>query len=184
MCYIDGERKIVEQVAVYFHGYGSSAASDKVTQLQSLFDDVYAWDIDIDPDKSLPALEQQIDAILVDYAVKNIDVKVWFVGTSLGANYASRFGDMYGVATLLINPSYNPSTSLAKYGVEEHIRNKYHDTLINKNDYVVLAKDDEVIDHSGRDFSNAAAVVYAETGGHRFNGPEFLQTVEAVCFLL
>jgi len=172
----------MKQVVVYFHGYGSSATSDKVKQLQSLFDDVYAWDIDIDPRKSLPELEQHIDKVLTDYAVRNVEVNVWFVGTSLGANYASRFGDMYDVNTLLINPSYVPSVSLAKYGVDECIRNEYDDTVINKNDYVVLAKDDEVIDHTGRDFSNAAVVVYNDKGGHRFNGPEFLQTVEAVCF--
>lgn len=171
----------MKHVAVYFHGYGSSASSDKVEQLRTVFDDVYAWDIDIDPDKSLPALDKQIDAVLTDYAVRNIEVDIVFVGTSLGANYASKFGDLYGVKTILINPSYNPRVSLAKYGVSEDIRNKYHDTVINKNDFVVLAKDDEVIDHSGRDFSDAAVVLCTETGGHRFNGPEFLQSITAIC---
>lgn len=161
----------MEPLIVYCHGYGSSANTDKVQKLKDFGFDVHAWDIVIDPDVSVPYLESKIDDLLIDYMHRNINLV--FIGTSLGAWYASKLADMYGAKAVVVNPSYTPSKSLLRYGVDQDIANRYTDTVLDGNDTVVVAKDDEVIDHTGRDFSNVEKVIYCETGGHRFNGKEF-----------
>lgn len=163
-------------IIVYFHGYGSSPATDKVNTLRQ-FGEVYAWPINIDPEVSVPFLAENIEALLLDNIFK--DVKFVFVGTSLGAYYAQVLGSMFDIDTVLINPSYTPSTSLIRYGVAEEIRCKYDDLHLTKRDSVVVAKDDEIIDHTGHDFSGARSVTWFETGGHRFNGPEFIKAISA-----
>ena len=160
----------MKPLVVYCHGYGSSATTDRVQKLRDFGFDVFAWDIGIDPSVSMPILEDKIDDLLIDHI--NDDVNLVFVGTSLGCWYASKLADAYGSKAILINPSYTPSKRLIEYGVPDEIAKKYTDTIINENDIVVVARDDEVIDHTGRDFSKAKSVIYS-TGGHRFNGPEF-----------
>lgn len=161
----------MKPLVVYCHGYGSSSNTDKVQRLRDFGFDVYAWDIDIDPRVSIPYLENKIDDLLLDNIHHNIDLV--FIGTSLGCWYASKLADAYGAKAILINPSYTPAKSLLRYGVSTDIASKYDNTVFDENDTVIVAKDDEVIDHSDRDFSNAKAVILSETGGHRFNGREF-----------
>ena len=161
----------MKPLVVYCHGYGSSSNTDKVQRLRDFGFDVYAWDIDIDPRVSIPYLENKIDDLLLDNIHHNIDLV--FIGTSLGCWYASKLADAYGAKAILINPSYTPAKSLLRYGVSTDIASKYDNTVFDENDTVIVAKDDEVIDHSDRDFSNAKAVILSENGGHRFNGREF-----------
>lgn len=117
---------MTKKLIFYFHGYGSSSTSSKVDQLKTLPNtSVFAFDIDIDPRVSVIRLSEQIDNVLLDYPESNH--KVVFVGTSLGAWYASQLGILYDVDTILINPSYSPARSLTKYGVDPNISNAYGD---------------------------------------------------------
>lgn len=160
----------MKKLVVYCHGYNSSAKTDKVDALRNAGFETYAWDIDIDPDVSIPALEHDIDNLLVGYLHHDVDLV--FVGTSLGAWYASRLADKYNARAILINPAYNPANTLPKVGCDPTTASKYTPISIGKNDDLVYAKDDELIDHC-RDWPEAKSITVHETGGHRFNGKQF-----------
>lgn len=167
----------MKNIIIYFHGYGSSPLTDKVERLKK-FGEVYAWGIDIDPDVSVPYLEDKIELALLEHLHE--DVNVTFIGTSLGAYYAAWLGHMYGAPTILINPSCNPKETLPVYGVDKTICDKYVPITFDENDSIVIAKDDEILDYSKCDFTNASNVTYVEHGGHRFNGPEFELAVNEI----
>lgn len=171
----------MKTVIVYFHGYGSSPTTDKVELLRK-YGEVHAWPIDLDPDISIPFLMGHVESLLLDNLHAN--KRFVFVGTSLGAWYAQRLGFLYNIPAILINPSYEPSRSLERYGVPDHIRAKYPDIGITRSDNIVVAADDEIIDHRNRDHTAANSITWFETGGHRFNGPEFLEAVGHVLSLI
>lgn len=165
----------MKKLIVYCHGYGSSANTDKVRRLAAVANsEVYAWNIHIDPELSLPFLEDHIDGILVHDM--HDEAELVFVGTSLGGWYASKLAEKYGARAIIVNPSYDPSNGLAKYDVNESIRSKYDAMPILKNARYVIAKDDEVINFDEL-LPKLPNVVMSETGGHRFNGPEFEELV-------
>lgn len=168
---------------VYFHGYGSSAKTDKVDRLKKLYPnaEVLAFDINIDPTISLLEVGEKIlMELLNDF---NSPGSLYFIGTSLGAWYANELSNGFGCPALLINPCFDPETSLKKYGVAEEVRGKY--TVMDLKDVnrkmIVLDLADDVIDHSvliGK--LNAIGGQYVEypNVGHRFNGPEFENAVK------
>jgi predicted esterase YcpF (UPF0227 family) len=167
----------MKKIVVYFHGYGSSANTDKVQQLRDAGIETYSWDIDINPIVSLPELGDKIDDMLMDKPHE--PARIFFLGTSLGAWYASVLGSMYGIKTVLINPSYNPKESLIKYGVDEMILMSYFtDIQFNATQKVFIGTNDEVIDFTDVDF-NGADVTYIEGGDHRFN-KEFHHVIDYI----
>ena len=161
----------MQNIVIYCHGYNSSAKTDKVDHLNSEGIETYAWDINIDPNVSIPFLQEKIDAILDDNI--HSDARLVFVGTSLGAWYASRLAYVYGAKTVLINPCYSPKNLLPSIGCSVEVASKYEDMMFLPNDTVFVAQDDEVIDFSKIDFEGASFVNYVPSGGHRFNGKEF-----------
>lgn len=166
----------MKKVIIYCHGYNSSAQSDKVKRL-SAAGEVYAWNINIDPEVSLDDLEQKIDDLLI--SKMNEDFIMVFVGTSLGAWYASKLADIYSAYAVLINPAIDPKTSLTKYGVDESILNNYLNPIFFcTDDKVFIGTEDEIIDFSNANFG-AASVEYVKAK-HRFNGPEFDMVVEYI----
>ena len=68
---------MTENGIIYFHGYGSSPNTDKVKLLKEHFSEVYAFPIDVDPDKSLPYLEEEIENVF--YGTINVPSKLVFV---------------------------------------------------------------------------------------------------------
>ena len=166
----------MKKVIIYCHGYNSSAQSDKVKRLTAA-GEVFAWDINIDPEVSLNDLEQKMDDLLI--SKMNEDFMLVFVGTSLGAWYASKLADIYAAYAVLINPAINPKTSLAKYGIEESVLNNYLNPIFFcTDDKVFIGTEDEVIDFSNVNFG-PANVEYVKAK-HRFNGPEFEMVVEYI----
>jgi predicted esterase YcpF (UPF0227 family) len=157
----------MKKIVVYFHGYKSSANSDKVAMLREAGFETYAWNIDVDPAVSLPRLTNYIDDMLLDNMHEPCEI--FFVGTSLGAWYASNMGHLYGVQTILINPCYNPKESLAKYGVDQKILDNYLiDLQFASHQKVFIGSEDEVIDFSGVDFKGADNTLVLGAD-HRFN---------------
>ena len=163
---------------VYFHGYGSSPKSDKVDRIKSILPDseVYAFPIDINHDVASPELEDAITfAMMNNFYTESETI---FIGTSLGAWWAAKMADKFGVRSVLINPCYDPVSSLEKYGVSEEMRSKYSKMDITdlSNKSFVFSEVDEVIDHSvlisKLDERECSFDIFQNTS-HRFNGAEF-----------
>ena len=138
----------MKKFIVYFHGYNSSPETEKVKILKEAFPDdyVYCFQANVDPEIAQKTIEEKIDSALLDHMHENL--QVIFIGTSLGGWLAAKFGNVYEVKTILINPVYDPKDSLKKYGVSEEFRNKYDNLTIYSNYTFFFANDDDVIDHS------------------------------------
>lgn len=162
---------------IYFHGYGSSPNTDKVTELRKHFSEVHAFPIDVDPDKSLPYLEEEIDHILASSI--NSEKPLVFVGTSLGAWYAGRLAKLYYTPAVLINPCWSFKAVKTDLGISEEIKAKYEtlgfEYAVHETTFF-LATNDEVIDFTN--FHPSAKTIYNDKADHRFNGEPFEQVIE------
>ena len=169
------------KVIVYFHGYNSGPESEKVFKLMKAFPDdaIYSFPINIDPEIAQKDLENNIDDLLIDHL--NEDIKLIFVGTSLGGWWVSRLAKLYNCPGIIINPCYSPQKSLEKYGVSEDILKKYSSMkFYSDKDYYFIALHDEIIDPIV-DYSWKNLKVYEnESVKHRFNGPEFNDVIELI----
>lgn len=158
----------MKQVVIYFHGFNSSQNSSKSHELSKVWDDTYAWDINVDPAISLPFLMSKIDDVMMNHL--NDECEFIFVGSSLGGWFAANFANIYACKAVLINPSYNPKESLAKYGIAQDIRDNYLMVIeFSPLHKVFIGTADEVIDFSGVDFGYAD-VTYVNGANHRFDG--------------
>jgi predicted esterase YcpF (UPF0227 family) len=164
---------------VYFHGYGSSAKSDKVDRIKRFFGssaDVFAYDINVDPSIAEFELYPQIMDMLLDDV--NSQDELIFIGTSLGAYWAYDAAQVFGAKCVLLNPSLDPFNSLQKYGVSSEIRHQYFNYSNESNFYkkckVYLAENDEVIDFTKfSKFLSTSDVTMVKNETHRFNGEAF-----------
>jgi len=136
----------MKKVIVYCHGYGSNTKSGKVQQLKDAGFETYCYKADMDPDIACESLCDNIDLMLLDYLHQ--EIKLIFVGTSLGGWMASKLADCYSASAVIINPSHNPKESLERYGISEEIRNKYTPLVANRHYVYFFGENDEVIDHS------------------------------------
>ena len=174
---------------VYLHGFGSSGSSAKVDALKAKFgaDQVFAPNLPIDPRDVADLIREKV---LDWYGTRKSDDKLVFVGTSLGAFYASFFGHTYDAPAVIVNPSVRPYESLSdKVGknvnnvtkeefwvtlahldtlkfMREYLTNNYKGVLI----HLFVAKDDEVIPSYEmlNWYQYTASTHIEETGGHRF----------------
>jgi predicted esterase YcpF (UPF0227 family) len=170
----------MKRLIVYFHGYGSSKDSDKVTRLKRESDFiVHAFDININADVAYNELTQNIDMMLATDVEQ--PVKLVFVGTSLGGWWASRMAKLYQCKAVVINPSIDPENSLLKYGVPYEVCERYHLFAPFIGHKYFFARYDEVIDsrqfrdnlsHSGHD------VTVIDKADHRFNGEPFEEVIK------
>jgi hypothetical protein len=174
---------------IYFHGYGSSPATDKVTVLKEHFSEVYAFPIDINPAISLPYLEEQIEKIFDDTV--NLDTDLIFVGTSLGAWYAGRLAKKYYSPAVLINPCYSFKEVKIELDIPEKIKNVYdergfiypvfskffidpEDEVINMAPLIESLKQESVMDMLQYE------PCYTPGATHRFNGEPFERVIEFI----
>lgn len=155
---------------VYFHGYGSSSTSDKVTGLAEHFI-VHAPSIPIKFDEAKKILINFINELNL-----NLSNEVVFVGTSLGGYWAGLMGEIFMVPTIMINPSCNPSKTLRLYNnpeLSEEELCKYSDLHLRLTfgvpRVILLAEDDEVLDYTIAANCIYGEKVYFKNGGHRFN---------------
>lgn len=169
----------MSKLVFYFHGYGSSPETPKVSRLREALSDceVHSFLINIDPRVAIPELCERIESVLLDEP--HSEDSVLFVGTSLGAWYAGHLANLYGLPSILINPTVTPSVSLEKYDVPVSIRGAYPDLIIPENAEVFLAERDEVLDHSEvMKFTGRITVV--EEANHRFDGEAFSMVIERI----
>ena len=167
----------MKHVIVYFHGYGSSAKTEKVALLREAFPaaDVRAWDIDIDPRVAELSLNEEIVKALVEYGEE--EVRLIFIGTSLGAWWAQRLGKQFHqAATILFNPSVNPAATLGRYGVPDEICSMYEHLEYSQTDVVYFDPHDPVLDHSYT-MENARRWATIPRAGHRVDPDTFVSCV-------
>jgi predicted esterase YcpF (UPF0227 family) len=176
-------------VIVYLHGFASSGNSAKAQALIDRFGANHVWnpDLPIDPDQVYDLITKKLNVWLNGGQYHE---KLVFVGTSLGAFYATYFGLLYDAPFVIVNPSVFPDKSLSdKMGINiNHVTKEefmvrlcdleqlshmkkvivtlYEGRLAN----LFIAKDDDVIDYKDMltAYPYAASLVVKETGGHRF----------------
>lgn len=169
-------------IVVYFHGYGSSPNSQKVTALrEALKTPVYCFPADIDPEKAIEEVGYNIDMVLLEDMHAND--RMLFVGTSLGGWLASKMGALYNVPAIIINPSATPRESLKKYGIDAAILEKYDDLVVSDKNAYFFAHKDEVIDHTPtRQLLADRGMVYhvALDTDHRYQGPAFHRVIDYI----
>ena len=166
----------MKKLIVYFHGYNSSPKTDKAAKLKEDFETL-AVSIHPDPEVALEKVIREIDYFLIDHFT--VPIELTFVGTSLGAWWASKLAKAYDCKAVLINPSTNPSKTLPKLGLSEEIASKYNPIDIPPRAAYFIAEDDEVINN--KDFTqrildlndDRKEVFTYPDGGHRFNGEYF-----------
>lgn len=167
---------------VYFHGYGSSPKTDKVSILRERLNvPVFCFPADIDPVKAKKMIEYNIDQVLLENKYRNS--KMVFVGTSLGGWMASEMAKKYNVPAIVINPSCNPGVSLEKYGISEEIRKHYSIIEFSKNNTYFFAENDEVIDNKEiiKELQLLCYEVYIDKkADHRYNGEAFEQVIKYI----
>jgi len=158
---------------MYIHGFGSKfdPNSAKIKSLKRL-GDVVGMNLDYtqSPDSILHSLELFAQNNSVDL----------FVGTSLGAWYASQLSWMTGFPFIAINPAINPQESLRKYegnGVDYDgkeytlsvdVINEY-DKFHSSDGLVLLDDGDEVFDSSKTAEKCGLPCVRFPMGSHRFD---------------
>jgi len=174
---------------IYLHGFGSSGSSAKVDVLKAKFgaDQVFAPNLPIDPSEVVDLIREKVSDW---YKTRKPDDKLVFVGTSLGAFYASFFAHTFDAPAVIVNPSIQPNESLAdKVGKNfNHVTKEefwvylaHLDKLKNMREYLTknyrgvlihlfVAKDDEVIPYYEmlNWYQYTASKHIEETGGHRF----------------
>ena len=157
---------------IYLHGYKSNGNSFKSKSLREQFgtDNVESPNLPLDP--------SGVESTVTDILNKNNDTRFIFIGTSLGGFWANYFAQKYNMPCVLVNPAFEPSVSLSKYGEPENILNgyrvreeiidkKYNGSLVN----LFVAKDDPILSYEQmiNAYPNAASVTATPTGGHRFD---------------
>ena len=98
---------------IYFHGFGSSAASGTIRTLREMLPDfeVIAPDIPVDPAEALPFLRE-----LCEKEQPNV-----VVGTSMGGMYAQQ---MFGFNRICVNPAFfmSKTSKVLKVGTFEFFK--------------------------------------------------------------
>ena len=174
---------------VYLHGFGSTGNSKKVDALIEKFgaDNVFAPDLPVDPGEVVDLVREKV---FDWYKTRDPSDKLVFVGTSLGAFYASFFAHTFDAPAVIVNPSVRPNESLKHHvgrNVNQVTKEEFWVTLAHldklkfmreylTNDYkgvlihLFVAKDDEVIPSYEmlNWYQYTASTHVEETGGHRF----------------
>ena len=127
---------------IYFHGFGSSAASGTIRTLREKLSDfeVIAPDIPVDPAEALPFLREQC----------NKEQPNVVVGTSMGGMYAQQ---MFGFNRICVNPAFfmSKTSKVLKVGTFEFFKPR----LDGQKEFTIT---EEIIEH------------FVEVEAHQFDG--------------
>lgn len=169
----------------YFHGFASVGEGPKTESLRANFPDhvVIAPNIPLNPAKAVEVLSAAVRAAT--------SFPIIFIGTSLGGFWANAMAQKFDAPAILINPSINPSTTMAarvgaallnyKTGekievtaedvrqfkeLEHEVGELYNGALI----HLFLAQDDEVLPYEVTlsQLPYTATLNVAVAGGHRY----------------
>ena len=133
---------------IYFHGFGSSAASGTIRTLREKLQDfeVIAPDIPVDPAEALPFLRE-----LCEKEQPNV-----VVGTSMGGMYVQQ---MFGFKRICVNPAFfmSKTSKLLKVGTFEFFKPRFD----GQKEFTIT---EEIVRH------------FAEMEAHQFDGVTLAET--------
>ena len=169
---------------IYIHGFASSGNARKAQETKEYFKNkkVYTPDLSVEPEMAFSILKDTI---------RDINVKVNLIGSSLGGFYAMLLSAIYGQKAVLINPAVEAHKSLITY-IGEHtnydtglkfrwtqeyvnqldnLYNEYFKFIKQKNLFLLLSKDDELINHAFTKavFPKAGVILEYDNCGHQFS---------------
>lgn len=171
---------------IYIHGFNSAGSvdNDKVIELMKL-DDVY-----IITYNSFGNATDILNNIAAE--IEHLDDKI-FIGTSLGGFFAAQLAKMFCAPSVMINPIFEPETSLAMFKDKPQInhvtgqRNTLTSSSIASYEYlprindkktfsiyplVIIADDDELIPPAlSKAYYKDFTIISTPDGGHRYNKP-------------
>ena len=177
---------------LYLHGFASCGNSTKTKMLRDYFGEtnVLSPDLPVDPREAISLIKRLIFEHDVDL----------LIGSSLGGFYATYFCELYGLKTVLINPSTQPFVTLAPYvGVNhywcsgdafdftrDHLNALFEFSVgqlrTPQNYLVLLQTGDELLDYTKAQTKYEGASFSIEEGGnHRFENLDvYLEEIK--CF--
>ena len=179
----------------YFHGFNSGEQSSTFNRIKETF-----------PNTQLVRYnfmehEKAYQEIVSFLRGQNLDdTKTIFIGSSLGGYWANVFCSVFGIQTILINPSLNPAESLLKYVGQEFIcngithlfneenANGYNDDPLRIYPRVVfIGLKDDVVDYHETEkiLGEHAKFIYLANEGHQLQDiqpllemiPQMLNTI-------
>ncbi len=98
---------------IYLHGFNSTPASKKATQLRQYLERRGLGDAFVCP--ALPHWPQQAIALVQAELERRTGEPITLVGSSLGGYYATYLAERHDLRAVLINPAVNPQRDLHKY---------------------------------------------------------------------
>lgn len=168
---------------IYIHGFASSGNARKARETKEYFHNkkVLSPDLYVEPEISYSILKD---------IIRDVGDKVNLIGSSLGGFYAMLLSAKYGNKAVLINPAVEAHKSLSSY-IGEHtnydtgkkfqwtqeyvnqlknLYNQYFKFIKQTNLFLLLSKDDELIDHSitKKTFPNSKIILEYDNCGHQF----------------
>lgn len=171
---------------VYLHGFRSSPASVKATQMRAAVD---ALPPSRRPELHVPELQQAPKLAIAKVAglVANARGPVTLVGSSLGGYYATHLAERFGVRAVMVNPAVRPYDDLAPYlGIQTNLYTgepfevtaahfdelrelRVHAITRPERYFLLLETEDEVLDYREAVAHYAGAWQYVRGGGdHAF----------------
>jgi len=182
----DGAAAVTLPTIVYLHGFRSSPASVKATQMRAAVD---ALPAERRPELFIPDLQRAPYVAIAQVArlVEAARGPVTVVGSSLGGFYATHVAERFGARAVMINPAVRPYDDLQPYlGLQTNLytgetfevtvahfaelRELRVRTISRPERYFLLVEtDDEVLDYREAVAHYAGAWQYVRGGGdHAF----------------
>ena len=159
----------------YIPGFGSGPDSQTLKRYQEHIDiSVITYDSK-DPIGSLESMVYY----LLDKCPSDDHINIF--ASSLGGWYAEMVASAIPCSLFLYNPSLDPKTSLAKYGMAKEVLEQYTkvDSLVTGNRVVCISTDDEVVDPKPAIELYKDYNVILSSGGHRMTDANINKLITA-----
>ena len=178
---------------IYIHGFGSSGLGMKATMFRKQLssNDFFAPSLSYIPNLAIQTLEE-----LIMTFNKN-GIKVGLIGSSLGGYYSIYLSNKYKIKSVLINPSINPTKTLAKsigyapsfYDESSFKWSKDHLEMLKEYEvkdidpslyFLLTQTGDELLDYNmAVEKLEGAKMIIEDGGNHSFEGIEkYIKDVE------
>ena len=151
---------------IYFPGFGGSEKSNTFQQILSKYPDSEAIIYDnTDADEAFMQIENQLKNIATEISL--------IIGQSLGGFWAEHFAIKHNLKLLLVNPSFEPYTSLEKYDIPIQKLEKFKkfkpENRAKSEVAIILSKNDTVVDSTPvlEKYKNFVEFKYVD-GDHKF----------------
>ncbi len=169
---------------IYLHGFASSGNARKAKETKEYFlnKKVLSPDLPVEPEKAFLILKD---------IIRDTGIKANLIGSSLGGFYAMILSAVYGLKAVLVNPAVEAHKALTSY-IGEHtnydtgskfrwtqeyvnqltgLHNEYFKFIKQDNLFLLLSKDDELIDHilTKNTLPDSKLILEYDNCGHQFS---------------